>query len=169
MWRTEDLAKFWSQTRVDQRLLSEAALWLFLSRSAILTIPFRWTTRFMNLEPGETYIGATAITDETVERIGWALRVVSSRSPWQSTCLAQALAGVGMLRRRRLPATLALGVARQSSEASGLSAHAWVACGRIILTGGAGIADYVVVAKYSLPAGDSDMPIPNGGRSARNV
>jgi Transglutaminase-like superfamily len=131
-------------------LFIEAMLWLAVARAAILTVPFRWITRLFALIPGDGDIAMDLRSGEMVQRISWALRVASARSPWNSTCLAQALAGTRMLRRRRIPATLAMAVAKRAEEPGSLEAHAWLSCGDVILTGAADHERYNVVAKFAL-------------------
>jgi len=150
MWRRYDFAKFRGRSQADRRLLVEATLWLGLARAAILTVPFRWTTRLFALRAGEGDSAMDQPSREIAQRIGWALRVAAVRSPWHSTCLAQALAGTGMLRRRRIPATLAMGVAKIANEPRSLEAHAWLSCQGVILTGADGWEKYSIVAKFTL-------------------
>jgi hypothetical protein len=155
MWRKADLAKFRAQRGPDRRLLLEALLWLGVARLAIVTVPFRWIVRLFSLRPGEGPTGSEEtsasnhLSDELAERIAWALKAASARSPWQSTCLAQALAGAAMLRRRRISAILAMGVAKSSAAQGALKAHAWLSCGEVVLTGSAGRGDYNVIARYA--------------------
>lgn len=150
MWQSRDFAAFRTRSGADRRLIFESMLWLALARSAILVIPFRWTTRLFALTPGDLETAVDQPSRELASRIGWALRISSDRSPWQSTCLAQALAGTAMLRRRRIPATLAMGIARKTQQPAGLEAHAWLYCSGDILTGAVGYERYNVVAKYTL-------------------
>ena len=57
------------------------------------------------------------------ERLAWLARAVGARSPWRTSCLRQALAVWWLLRRRRLPAELKIGVIRRDPP---FQAHAWV-------------------------------------------
>lgn len=59
--------------------------------------------------------------DATVVLIGRAVQAASVYTPWRSNCLAQALAAHYMLRRRRLPCTLYIGVAKRPGQS--LTAH----------------------------------------------
>jgi hypothetical protein len=158
MWRKNDFVKLRGRTSSDKRLLVEAMAWLGIARSAILTIPFRWTIRLFALSPGEAESAMDQPSGDLTKQIGWALRVASARSPWQSTCLAQALAGVAMLRCRRIPATLAMGLAKSAVEAASLEAHAWLSCDGTIPTGANGHERYSVVAKYTLIPKSADGP-----------
>jgi hypothetical protein len=124
-------------------------VWLGLARAALLTIPFRWTTRLFALEAGEEQASPGETSREAAERIGWALRTAAGRVPWQSTCLTQALAGCGMLRRRGIPATMSMGVAKASHAADGIEAHAWLSCAGVVLTGAGTHERFQVVARFT--------------------
>jgi hypothetical protein len=55
-----------------------------------------------------------------------------------------------MLRRRRLPGTLYLGVAKPAAnDVRKIDAHAWVRCGPDLLTGAAGHERFAVVASFA--------------------
>ena len=64
----------------------------------------------------------------------------------------QALAGTGMLRWRKLPGTVVLGVAHVESNMTAVRAHAWLSCSDVIVTGSHGYEQYAVVACYSVAA-----------------
>jgi hypothetical protein len=63
-----------------------------------------------------------------MKRVGWAVRGAAVRTPWHSSCLAQALAGAQMLKHRSLPAILRLGAARNPTKSKKLEAHVWLHC-----------------------------------------
>jgi len=85
-----------------------------------------------------------------VSRIGWAIRVIAGRTPWRSMCLEQAIAAKVMLRRRRVPNTLYLGVARGPSAGEPpMIAHAWLRSGTVQVTGGAPVDQYAVVSTFA--------------------
>ena len=88
---------------------------------------------------------SAAADADRAETIGWAVRAVAARLPWESTCLMQALAAAALLRRRRIPLTLTLGVAKDGSE---MEAHAWVVCGEQVLVGGGGHERFTPLASY---------------------
>ena len=86
--------------------------------------------------------------DSRAYRIGWAVRTMARRTPWNSNCLAQAIAAKRMLRRRRIACTLYLGLAKDAKDE--LAAHAWLRCGNRILTGGRSSQwQYTVVSTFS--------------------
>jgi hypothetical protein len=116
---------------------------LGLARALILTVPFRWLARRLGPMNEETpYIEET---DGTLRRVALAMRTVSRHTPWNSNCLAQALAGKVILSRRGLQSTLYLGVAKDGER---MEAHAWLRCGSAIVTGAAGKDRYTVVSTF---------------------
>jgi hypothetical protein len=147
VWRKRDLSRFLNRPSADRWLLTEAVFWLALSRMAILLIPFRWTTRLFRLRQESASALTSPITPDTAARIGWAVRAASARTPWESACLAQSLAGTAMLRHRAIPAMVTLGVAKNSGV---LTAHAWLSCGGVILTGAAGHEQFQVLTNLVL-------------------
>lgn len=133
----------------DRALVAEAAAWLALVRLAVLVLPFRVIAAGLG-----THMRESAMTDhpddvELGRRIGWAIGAVSVRAPWRTKCLEQALAGKAMLRLRRIPNTMYLGVARAADGESPLDAHAWLRTGTLHVTGGARSERYAVLSTFA--------------------
>jgi hypothetical protein len=156
MSRRLDLVKLHRQWRRDPWLLLEGFFWLGLARFTSVSVPFRWTIRLLGFKPVNDDAGNRTIYDTasltSARRISRALRRAAANTPWESNCLTQALAGAGMLRLRQIAATLAMGVIRNSARSGGLEAHAWLTCGGITLTGGAGHRRYNAVATFTYGA-----------------
>jgi hypothetical protein len=85
--------------------------------------------------------------EEYIRRISWAIDVLSRRTPWESKCLVQAITAKILLRRKLLPNTLYLGVAKDGNDK--MIAHAWTRTGCRIVTGGYGLDAYTVVATFA--------------------
>jgi Transglutaminase-like superfamily len=132
---SSSLSKLRTASPAQRWLLVEALLRLAVGRAATVAIPFRRTAKILGLDDGESMAVVGVDQAQEAARVGWALRVAATRTPWQSTCLAQALAATSMLRHRGIPATLFLGVAKDPSSPPGMAAHAWVRCGDSIITG----------------------------------
>lgn len=81
--------------------------------------------------------------------IGGAIRSAVNYTPWESVCLPQAVAAKWMLKRRRIPCTVYLGVMKDDNKPDKLAAHAWIRCGQAILTGAKGHRQYTVVSTFS--------------------
>lgn len=84
---------------------------------------------------------------ETVIFVSRTIRTMSRHLPWECKCLAQAISGKMMLRRRQIPSTLYLGVAKK--EDGDLNAHAWLRAGDIIILGGGGLKRFAVVSTFA--------------------
>lgn len=81
---------------------------------------------------------------ETAARVGLTVARVAARLPWRPTCLRQALAVQRMLRRRRIPCRLHLGV----TSATAGQAHAWVTVGGEPIVGRPGVERFVPLAAF---------------------
>lgn len=153
MFRSPAHLKLRWRWRADRRLVVEAACWLAVARLAVMTIPFRWTTKLLAFRPAGDNAPNQLFRDtaslEFARRASKVLRVVAACTPWQSNCFTQAIAGAGMLRLRHIAATLAMGVKKQRGQPGALEAHAWLCCCGFVLTGATGRKGYQVVATFS--------------------
>jgi len=140
-----------------QRLaLIEAACALAVAQSAIHWLPFRWIAprlgRLENATFGASPIPGTASVHLKVgqsnqaRRVAWAVQTLAHHLPWDSRCLAQAVAGKWMLQRRALPSTLYLGV--DHGQEQWLEAHAWLRCGGEFVTGEPDYERFKVIAAF---------------------
>jgi hypothetical protein len=146
---TRDLRKLGEQSWSERALLLEAFICLGVMRAAIGRMPFRCIAVRLGLTQVETCEVRKTSEVCQVTRIGWAVRVAAARTPWQSTCLVQALAGMALLRRRNIAGALYLGVAKDASAPELLVAHAWLRCGDVILTGESERKRYSVVSCFA--------------------
>lgn len=128
----------------ERRLLAEAVLLLAVARLSVLVLPFRWLSALLGGDREETALDTPAAAAAAV---GQAVERVSRFTPWRSNCLAQALAGHVMLRRRHVPTTLYLGVAKDADVR--LHAHAWLRSGTLIVTGRSGHERFAPVMTYA--------------------
>lgn len=149
----------------EKLLVAEAGIGLLCSAIAVKVLPFRHTIRIIGLSDGSAPTDVTHGQLAAAERVGWAVRGVAARTPWTNTCLMQATAGAALLRRRRIPAELRLGVVKDAAVPEGLTAHAWLTCGGLVLTGEEPNLDrYAVVGLYSV--GSAQQPTTAGITSA---
>jgi len=119
-----------------RRLLGEALLALLIARGAMAFLPFRRIAAWLGTPGTESSATATAEEMSTAQEVSWAVGVMARRVPWDGRCLAQALAAMGMLRRRGLEGTVCFGASQ--SESAGFDAHAWLRLGSCVVTGGPG-------------------------------
>ena len=137
------LQKLRALAPADRGLLLEAAALIVLLRTGLRVLRFptveyllhRWAyrTSTLRLPPA---------------RIAWAIHAVGARLSG-TTCLVEALAAHGMLRRHGAMPTLKIGVRRGAMMA--LDAHAWVECeGTVVVGTTPALAEYsVLVVPYT--------------------
>jgi hypothetical protein len=130
----------------ERLLLLEALASLGLARLAILLLPFRWLIPLLGQQQHETPAAETPAFHPTLQTVARAMAVTSRYTPWESACLVQAIAAKLMLKRRGIPSTLYLGVAKENNR---LMAHAWLRSGAFMLTGGAGRQRFTIISTFA--------------------
>jgi hypothetical protein len=142
------LARFRRRPPAQRRLLVRAGVALAVMRLAV-RLPFRTLRTIMGLHRGETAEVVEPGALAHASAVGWAVRAAASYTPWESTCLMQALAAAALLRHQRIDGTLYLGVAKETRTAEGMTAHAWLRCGELVLTGAGERARYTPIASFA--------------------
>jgi hypothetical protein len=146
------LRRFLSLSWPDRLLLLEAAVYLGAARVALLSIPFRLIA---------VHLGRQVSPDEAPRRpssapaaarkIAWAVEVMGHHTPWDSACLARAIAGKFMLRRRGLSSWLFLGTMKDPG--GDLKAHAWLRYGNEVLLGAGTLESFTALTSFGDAAG----------------
>ncbi len=131
----------------DRILLLEAWLHLGAARLALQVLPFRLISRHLGPQLGAVDLPASReVVPVEAHRVTRAVGIVSRHTPWESTCLAQAMAGKIMLERRAVPSRLYLGTRKDG--AGNLVAHAWLRVGNAIVLGGGERGTFTVLAAF---------------------
>ena len=100
-------AKYFSKPLSEKILYLETTVWLAISRLAILIVPFRYIAPLLGTHMAN--FDADKNGDrKTVISVSSAVRTMTRHLPWECKCLAQAISGKMMLRRRQIPSTLYL-------------------------------------------------------------
>ena len=140
------MKKFKALSKEEKKLFLEAYASLAMTRTAILTMPFKRLTR--TLEHTTQAALLTEIDDaqmKTAKRVGEAIGRASAYTPWESACLAQSLTAQKMLQKRGIPGVFYLGVMKDN----GIKAHAWSQCGDAIITGESGYEAFKVLSIFA--------------------
>jgi len=149
---TSNLRKLHARSWSERVRLIEAFIRLGLMRAALGRWPFRRIAARLGLMQTETPLVGQVPNIAEATRIGWAVKAAASRTPWPSTCLVQALAGIMMLRRRHISGTLYLGVAKDKLGPEQIAAHAWLASGDVVLIGENERERFKVISCFSTSA-----------------
>jgi hypothetical protein len=83
-------------------------------------------------------------------QIGRVVRLVARYTPWDSNCFPQAVVARLLLGLYGVPYLLAFGLARDVEDRQ-MKAHAWVAAGRIRVTGGESFLHFTTVGCFVSP------------------
>jgi hypothetical protein len=135
------LKTFLSINHADRILVCEAILALALARLIILSVPFRFSARWLSRAPQ-----TTSCDESLLLRVRQAVTIAARNVPWNAVCLPQAMAAKAMLARRGCGSSLHLGA---DFNAQGkLIAHAWVVAGGTVVVGAAGIAGVTPLARF---------------------
>ncbi len=104
---------------------------------------------------GNSYPMKVASTILSKEQIYYALQIRRSialtvkYTPWNSSCLTQAMVAKFWCQYYGIPYFLFVGLAKKSDKPLGQDAHAWITTGPIAITGGYSFGAYHVIYSYS--------------------
>lgn len=144
---------FWSQSLFIQAWFLPLWLLLGVSKALIFTLSFRRLAPRLGRQSGVApwLPLLTAQEEARALAIGRAVRLTAKYTPWDSNCFPQAIAARVLLGLYGLPYILFFGLMRQPDDASGMKAHAWVAAGRVRVTGGTSFGQFTVVGCFVSP------------------
>lgn len=87
-----------------------------------------------------------AVTPRDARLVQELMQAMFRRLRWKDSCLIRALTAKRILNSMGHGCTLYMGVAK--TEGKSMTAHAWLRCGRCIVTGGDAMAGYTVTATF---------------------
>jgi hypothetical protein len=134
----------------EKSLALESLVMLAAARLFVTATPSRsLVSRIGGVPAGELEPAASpALAQQTGSpRVGRMIERVARITWWRSMCLEKALACKWMLRRRGIPSTMYVGMAKQNES---FAAHAWLVAEGQIVTGGGTVA-YVPLAAFREP------------------
>lgn len=125
---------------------------LGLARIAVLRTPFRKLAPRLGVHSGiAPWVPlATPAQEQRANRIGRVVRRSAMFTPWQSNCFNQAITARLLLGLYGLPYCFYFGV-RFGQDGTELDAHAWVASGKVRVTGATSFGRFTVVGCFVAP------------------
>lgn len=145
------LKRLYSRPLSAYMIALEAIFYITIMRVLLFALPFKWIARLFGFVQNVELDDILPHEHErTVRRISWAIHVASHYSPGHVVCFPRALAAAQMLRRRKISATLYLGVNWQNNE---LEAHAWLRSGTKYVTGGRQKNQFQTLATFAIYQG----------------
>lgn len=150
---------FARRPRFEQAWFFPAWLLLGASRLLVLAVPFRSLAPHLG-----THSGAApwvplidARREATALSIARVVKMAARHTPWVSNCFPQAVTARILLGLHSIPYCIFFGVSRQPADGA-MQAHAWVASGRVRVTGGASFDRFTVVGCFVAPSLASPQP-----------
>lgn len=147
------LKKFLALDRRDQRLLIQAWYMLGWFRAAVLLVSFKRLSASLEHHPKRQRASELSPAQlNEAKNIGKRVSQAANVTPWKSTCLTQVLVAHKLLAQRSIPGHFCLGLKMGGEfvdDAAGLSAHAWVQCGEVIVNGAADHERFTVMSTFS--------------------
>ncbi len=137
------LKKFLKLSVADKLLLVQACFLLPFFQCSVKLVPFRYLIKVLRLKVCDsTPVIQSAGYLHDLGQVAWAIKCVECHlSGISGRCLAQALTARLLLHLRNVPCVLCLGV-KNDQMINSLSAHAWLCCGDVIVTGGRNIEQF---------------------------
>jgi len=132
----------------DKLFFLDTVLLLSISKLVIFTVPFKKVAPYLGKVNGTIEDTIDTRQTDKAERVKLFVNMAAGNVPFKSVCLDQAMAGMLLLRRFKIPSNLCLGVKRNEKEQK-LDAHAWIECGGRILIGGQRSLQYNKVAHFT--------------------
>lgn len=127
-------------------------VWMMLGlcRFLILTIHFRRMAPMLGINAGiDPWVPLIDPASEArAIQIRRVISMASKYTPWVSNCFPQAVTARILLGLYGVPYCLFFGVSRDPTTAD-MKAHAWVASGRVRVTGGTGFGEFAVVGCFA--------------------
>lgn len=115
-------------------LLLETPVALGLAVLRVRILPFRLFARRLGQHGRIASNSLTHAQKELARDVEWLIGAYCRRLLVTPTCLEQAAAAKALLTRHGVPATVYIGVA-QPSALGVVNAHAWLTCGKRVVTG----------------------------------
>lgn len=141
--------RFRRQPLFIQLWFMPAWLLLGISKALIFTVQFQKLAKLLgcSTEP-VAWVPLLSVEQESrALMIGRAVRLAVAYTPWDSNCFPQAVAARCLLGLYGVPYAMFFGL-RRDPATQDMKAHAWVAAGKIRVTGGMGFGHYTVVGCF---------------------
>ncbi len=113
-------------------------------RLCILLVPMSRIEKMMGIRGEESTIDERLENIKLAKLVGFHVNRVTEHLPLKRKCFVRALTARKILMKRGINSTLYMGVALEDGK---MTAHAWLRCGQLFVTGGTG-KGYSTVAKF---------------------
>jgi hypothetical protein len=138
--RENKLVRFARLDGADKWLLIRASAWLGVARLRLAFTSFQQLSERLSNDAPDTRVDPDP---EFLRRVSFAVGAAANNVPWRSDCFPQAIAARMLLQRYGYASTIHFGVDRVGED--GLEGHAWLTCGKTVVTGGGDLDRYTEI------------------------
>lgn len=128
-----------------KRMSLKAIAYSGVFRIQILCVPMSILKKRFGIPGEESTKNISRDNYKYAAQVGMVVERMLNKTPWESKCLVKALTAQKLLKKRKIPTTLYLGVGKEDGK---MIAHAWLRCGEFFVTGGKECSRYAVVAQF---------------------
>ncbi len=148
--RLQKLRTFHAQPWFVQVWAGPTWVLLGIARFLVLTVSFRHIAQRLGGDAGlNAWVPlASPVQEQRAVQIRRTIALVAKNTPWTSNCFAQAIAARVLLGVYGVPYMLYFGT-RLDPQRNEMQAHAWVAAGRVPVSGGRSFDTYTVVRMFA--------------------
>ena len=143
------MKKFSKISHEEKKLFLEAYITLGMIRTTMLASSFKYISR--SFEHHKELKKLLPLNDEEMKvakLVGEAIMRASTSTPWESTCLSQALVVQKMLQKRGISGAFYLGAMKDGDSNNFMKVHAWSQCGENIITGEGGHEGFTILSMF---------------------
>ncbi len=148
---TETIGIFWLMLRQEKNLFFINFFLCGVARASINLFPYKRLAPYFGNSCRMT-VASTLPSAEQIKRtiiLQRSIKLAARYTPWDSSCLTQAMVAKFWCQREKIPYLFFIGFAKNSEKPLGQDAHAWVTSGPIAITGGHSLHSHQVVMSYS--------------------
>ncbi len=123
-----------------------------IAKATILLLPYRILSRYFGYSHQMTVASTLLTTSQQYRRahmLRQAVRLACAYTPWDSSCLTQALLAKFWCSHWGIPYFFYIGLLKNSTKPLGKDAHAWVTAGPLAITGGYCFQTHHVISSFS--------------------
>lgn len=121
-----------------------------VARASINLFPLYYLMPYFG-EFNKTTIISTVISKKQTHQawqIGKSIRLAAKFTPWDSSCLTQAMVAKFWCALFKIPYAFYIGLAKSAKSSSGYDVHAWITAGPVTITGGNSWTTFHVISSY---------------------
>ena len=135
-------------TFTEYALFTEAWLLLAIARLLLIFLPFKKLAPLLGKTvTANTNTAHSSVNTLFLQQTSTAIARGCRYAFWRTKCFEQALAAKLILKRRGIVSLLLFGVYKNPDTLQ-LTAHAWILCNGMIITGGKNLEMYTVVSRF---------------------